>query len=254
MLGRARAGHGARYGYTILRITVSAAWLFFGFGSAVVAPVQAMAQSSAPPAGTETPIPFDIPAQPLARALVAYGAATGLDIFYDADLAEKQRSTEVHGLLGPSDALQMLLLGTGYGARSTRAGVVTILRLPQAAPAGQAAPIDAAIYRPYFATIQARISDALCQDADVASRADEILFRFWLAPSGAVARAEVIGDDGKPTEDQTLAAAIHGLAIGVPPSGMPQPVNMVILPPSRTSGLCRSTQSRKGMRAESRAP
>lgn len=53
---------------------------------------------------SEARIDFNIPAQPLARALVAYGTATGLEIFYNAALADRQNSFEVAGSLTPTVA------------------------------------------------------------------------------------------------------------------------------------------------------
>lgn len=229
----------------LLWIIVSVSWFF---GMQLFWSTRAMGRS----AKLQTPIVFNIPAQPLARALAAYGAATGLDVFYDADLADKQRSSEVSGSLDPSEALQRLLLGTGYVARTTAPGAFTILRAPRAAPSDPTVPTETSMYRAYFATIQARISDALCRNANIASEPVEVLFRFWLAPSGVVARAEVIADNGDLTEDQSMATVIHGLAIGVPPSGMPQPVNMLILPPSSSSSVCRSTKT-EGSRVEDSA-
>ncbi|WP_152535584.1 STN domain-containing protein [Bradyrhizobium sp. Ai1a-2] len=210
----------------------------------------AVAQSSS----RTMPIVFDIPAQPLVQALIAYGGATGLDIFYDADLGEQQHSTEVRGAFTASEALQLLLLGTGYNARSTGPGVFTIAPATRTSLANPAAPTAAQAYRPYFATIQARVSDALCRNAPNAAARDEALFRFWLAPSGLIARAEVVTDDGALAEDQALAVALQGIVIGAPPADMPQPVNMAIYPPTGSSTSCHSTPTRAGIgsRAESR--
>jgi hypothetical protein len=224
-----------------LSVTISAIWAFSDVADAPFRLTTAMAQSQK----SEMPFAFDIPAQPLSSALATYGAATGLDVFYDADLAEKQRSTDVAGTFSPAQALDLLLLGTGYVARSTGAGVFTILRAPRTEAADLPSPIDPRIYGSYFATIQARVSDALCAVSGMDSKPDETLFRFWLAPSGTVVRAEVIADNGDLLGDQGLAAAIHGLAIGVPPAGMPQPVNLVILPPSASSRLCRLSRAKR---------
>ena len=213
-------------------------------GSApALAPSLELERGSAPVAatGAETPVDFNIPAQPLARALVAYGAATGLEVFYNAALAERQRSAEVIGILTPAFALQILLRGTGYVARSTGPGAFTIAPGPgEPAPASVVPDAVRRSYEPYFATIQTQIGDILCRSADIASRRDEIVFRIWLTPSGMITRAEVVGNDGTLAEDQTFAAAMRGLAMGVPPAGMPEPVNLVIFPSSNTSRACRS--------------
>lgn len=189
---------------------------------------------------SETQLDFNIPTQPLARALVAYGARAGLEVFYDAVLAEGRRSAEVTGSLTPAAALQTLLRGTGYVARTTGPNSFTIVRAPSEEAFVGAAP-DAArrLYEPYFATIQTQISDVLCQGAGSALARNEILVQFWLTPSGVITQAEVVRDNGDLVGDQTLAAAMRGVAVGAPPAGMPQPVNMVIFPPFSPPKGCR---------------
>jgi hypothetical protein len=201
----------------------------------IIGPASGLAQSSQP----EAKVDFNIPAQPLAHALVAYGAATGLEVFYNAALAEWRHSSEVAGSLTPMVGLQTLLRGTGYVVRTTGPGAFTIEPMPrEAALAASAADAARRSYEPYFATIQTQISNGLCRSAGTALERAEILLQLWLAPSGVIARAEVVGDDGNPADDQTLAVAMRGVAVGVPPVGMPQPVNMVIFPPSKTSKGC----------------
>jgi hypothetical protein len=194
---------------------------------------------------SDTKVTFNLPAQPLSRALMAYSAVTGLEVFYNAALAEKQHSAEVVGVMTPSIALQILLRGTGYVARATGPGAFTIMATPrETAASAAAAAIARKRYEPYFAAIQARISDALCRKAEVAAARRELLFQFWVAPTGAVLRAQVIGDDGEPADDQTYAAAIRGLALAAPPAEMPQPINMVFFPPSGSSKACEAAAQR----------
>jgi hypothetical protein len=195
---------------------------------------------------SEAPADFNIPAQPLARALMAYGAATGLEIFYDAALAERRNSPGAVGPLTPAVALQNLLRGTGYVARATGPGAFTIAPEPrETALAAAASDAVRRSYEPYFATIQGQISDVLCRSADLAAEPKEIVFQLWLAPSGVISQAEVVGDDETPAGDQTFAAAMRGLVLGTPPVGMPQPVNIVIFPPSKASKECRAVNHQR---------
>jgi hypothetical protein len=223
-------------------IQVCASVFLLAAGFTIVGLAPAFAQSSS----SEARIDFDIPAQPLARALIAYGVATGLEVFYNAALAERRDSAEVRGLLAPTIALQILLRNTGYVARTTGPGLLTIGPRPRE-EAPETAISDVALrgYEPYFAAIQSQISDVLCQSADIVPGHDEIVFQLWLAPSGLIARAEVIGDNGIRAEDQSFADALRGLAIGPPPAGMPQPVNMVIFPPFKSSKTCRPDGARR---------
>ncbi|MCA6109657.1 energy transducer TonB [Bradyrhizobium cenepequi] len=201
-------------------------------------------KASAQSATSETKIQFNIPAQPLSRALVDYAAATGLEIFYKAALADNRHSTAVAGVLMPSTALQILLRGTGYTARSTGVGAFTIMPAPREVPAAAEARKR---LQPYFAVVQTGISDALCRNAPGAAD-KEILLQLWLSSSGLVTRAEVIDDDGKAARDQSYAAAIRGLAFAIPPPGMPQPVNVVIFPSFKASRTCGPVNAARGGR------
>jgi hypothetical protein len=207
------------------------------FLSAIVAvcPSHAEDRSGTPSA----PLEFNIPAQPLAKALVAYGAKTGFEIFYNAALAEAQQSAAVVGVFSRQSALQQLLRGTGYVARSTGPETFTIVTAPPATTA--VAAETRRRLQPYFAALQIRIDEAMCRRKLTAK--DELLLQFWLSSSGLVTRAEVIGDDGHPTEDQSSAEMIRGLALAAPPAGLPQPINMVVFPSTSGSPGCRHDQT-----------
>jgi hypothetical protein len=215
--------------------------------TAFMAAITIVGSVGAQPLASDAKMTFNIPAQPLSHALVIYGAVTGLEVFYNAALAEDQRSVEVVGVMTASSALQLLLQGTGYVAKVTGPGAFTIMAMPrETAASAAAAAIARRRYEPYFAAIQARISDALCRKAEMAAPHREVLFRFWVAPSGAVAQAQVIGDNGEPADDQTHATAIRGLALVAPPAEMPQPINMVIFPPEGSSKACEAAAAQRG--------
>lgn len=214
-----------------------------GIAVAAMIAVGGWSQACAQAAMSAEPIEFNIPAQPLARALVAFSAVTGLEIFYNAALADHQNSRAVMGLLPPATALQMLLRDTGYTAKSTAVGALTIAPAPPETAA--AAAEDRRRLQSYFASIQHPLGDILCRNAPaVTSR--ELLLRFWLLPTGVVDRAEVIDDEGRATPDQSYAALIRGLTLAAPPAGMAQPVNMVLFPPSRTSRACGPADVKRG--------
>jgi hypothetical protein len=63
-----------------------------------------------------------------------------------------------------------------------------------------------------------------------------------------VERIDVLTDNGDLADDQSFAAPIRGLALAAPPTGLPQPVNMVIFPPTPGSSACgeRPTGRRAG--------
>mgnify|MGYP005815912533 CR=1 FL=1 len=185
---------------------------------------------------------FDIPSQPLAAALRTYAKATGLEVFYDGALSVGRRSTAVSGTYTPMLGLRLLLRGTGYVARETDiANTITIVTAPAIAPLH--ATFDR--YQPYFAALQARLSATLCNDR-YASHSDEITIRFWLSPSGVISSAELAGSDGSEGWRRATVSKVRGLEIGKPPpAGLPQPVTMVIYPPSTDEVTsCFSSDSR----------
>jgi hypothetical protein len=177
-------------------------------------------------------IVFDIPAQPLADALVAYSLATRIEVYYNGRFAIDRRSAPVVGKFTPRLGLVALLRGTGVVPRATGADTFILEPAPPTATLPARVP-DALIhrYRPYFAAIQTQVIKALCRlDA---GRAHEIIFSFWVAATGVIDRAEPLTSSGDPTHDATIAAALRGLRLDqTPPSGLPQPVTMVIYPPS----------------------
>jgi TonB-dependent siderophore receptor len=83
-------------------------------------PVPAYAQARA------ATVAFDIPAQPLIPALVAFSDVTGLQLFFDSALARDLASPGVSGSMAPEAALRRLLAGTGMTYRFTNANTVTL--------------------------------------------------------------------------------------------------------------------------------
>jgi hypothetical protein len=199
-------------------------------GFTMVSPVSAPAQTRAPTAAVD----LDIPSQPLADALLAYGTATGLQVFYDGALAVGHRSTTVKGRFTSMAGLQTLLQGTGYVPQATvDSDTITIVMTPQATPRS-ASPSAAQLrrYEPYFALLQARISEVLCGGDEAGRDGEQLIFSLWLGASGVISQARVLGPDGAAARHNAVAAAVLGLKVAEPPPGLPQPVTMVIFPPS----------------------
>ena len=102
-------------------------------------------------AAQDEQVRFEIAAQPLASALDAYSAATGLEVFYDGALVAGQRSRAIHGVLEPKAALRELLAGSGLTARSTGMRSFTLVSSASIRVAG-------ATDQSYFATLQKEVS------------------------------------------------------------------------------------------------
>ncbi len=82
---------------------------------------------------------YNIPAGSLSKALDQFAHHSGRQIVYKADDIRDIVSAGVHGTMNADAALQILLAGTGYTARSDSSGAVAIVRAartrPQATPA-----------------------------------------------------------------------------------------------------------------------
>jgi catecholate siderophore receptor len=77
-------------------------------------------------ADTTRRLPFDIPAQPLARALHEFGRQADLRVSLDGTAAAGVRSAAVAGTFTAAQALRVLLAGTGYQARFADAHSVVV--------------------------------------------------------------------------------------------------------------------------------
>jgi hypothetical protein len=182
-------------------------------------------------------INFDIPSQALDAALDAYSAATGLEVFYNAALAEHRRSTAVVGAFGSQAALQLLLTGTGYVSQITAYGAFTIVSAkPKSRLAADGSDIQNARYQQYFSEIQKRFIALVCMSPDGFSGGQDVILKLWVEKAGGIRRVDVLGGAEKP--DNGIAKAARQLKVEAPPAGMPQPVTLVIFPPSARAGDC----------------
>ncbi len=115
--GAARRGRGAVLS-AILMATTAAGW---------IAAMPAAAQTA-----SEARRGFDIPAQPLAQALMLFGRQSGLQVTAEGPLTDGLSSTPVAGDLSPAEALSRLLTGTGLTFRFVGGNGVQLERAPQA--------------------------------------------------------------------------------------------------------------------------
>jgi iron complex outermembrane receptor protein len=82
---------------------------------------------AAPPsAAVETAQRFDIPAQPLADALLQFSEESGVKVFFSSDTAKHLKTAGVSGSYTPAQALNRLLAENDLDYRYTQAGAVTI--------------------------------------------------------------------------------------------------------------------------------
>lgn len=71
---------------------------------------------------------FDIKAQPLSEALMAFGAQTGAIVMASSELTTGKISEPVTGQLTPREALTRILQGTGLKFQTSPNGTIVIVR------------------------------------------------------------------------------------------------------------------------------
>ena len=84
---------------------------------------------------------FDIPSQPLAQALTAFGQQAGLQIAVNAAAVSGKTSIAVSGAMTAEQALQRLLAGTGVSYRFTSPNAVTVSGGPDTGSAVHLDPV-----------------------------------------------------------------------------------------------------------------
>src|SRR5271168_2669650 len=85
----------------------------------------------------------DIPAQPLAQALAAFGRQTGLQFVYVSGVVRDQRSHAVSAGLGANEALARVLEGTGLRFEYLTSRSIRILEAVTGPPRQTAATVPA---------------------------------------------------------------------------------------------------------------
>jgi hypothetical protein len=72
---------------------------------------------------------FDINAQPLSEALMAFGAQTGAIVMASSELTTGKISKPVTGQLTPQEALTRMLQGTGLKFETSSNGTILIVKV-----------------------------------------------------------------------------------------------------------------------------
>jgi hypothetical protein len=195
------------------------------------------------------PIVFHIPAQPLANALQAYGAQTGVQVLYESRSAAGQRSVAVEGSFTPEDALNLLLTGTDLSVRYTGPDAITIARpssdggMPPASPLAKpdlslgtlrvhasGEQEDVGPLRDYSESVQVDIQKALQKSVKTRVGSYRAVLDLWIDPSRTVSRTQMFQSTGDTERDAAVTAALRGLVISrAAPANMPQPVRIAIV-------------------------
>lgn len=180
-------------------------------------------------------IRFDIPAQPLAEALHAFGQQSGMAVLVDRELTARQRSMPLTGMFSARDGLRGLLEGTGLMARYSSAEAVTVQRVSLPAPApGPRGAGSAGAASNYARTLQRAVEQALCRNALARPGHYRAAVQVWIDARGALAQSRLLASTGDPQRDSALVQSLRGLQLErPPPSALAQPVTLLLLPDTR---------------------
>jgi hypothetical protein len=218
--------------------------LLIGVSTFAISLAGSAAEAVAP---QQEPVRFDIPAQSLEDALIAYASATGVEVFVDHALTAGQRSSPVHGTYNDEDGLRRMLATSGLEIRRAAEGAYTLVEAPVQEPPANATLNWSADRKRFFTALQSAIKRALCTQSDTLPGQYRAAVAIWIDQTGHVEKAHLLSENGQDRagQDETarsLVASIQHLSVGQPPpSGFEQPVTFVILPRSSDrTGDCRS--------------
>lgn len=195
---------------------------------------------------------FNIPAQSLQTALIAYAGVAGLQIMYDASMARNLRSRAVIGLFTSDTALRMLIAGTDLtivptgkdvalvpvaairfgrasGGTTGSEGEMTLVldTLYVSVPPGAEEHPD---FNSYGQLVRAEIRRTLTRDSRTARRVYRMDVDIWVDPKGAVSETRVTQSSGTAALDSVLRKVIEDIAVGQPPpAGMRQPIHVTVI-------------------------
>lgn len=124
---------------TPIWLVASASALTIAAGFAISAsPVLAQQKTARIAAADTSTLAFNIPAQSLNAAVLAFADRAGLQVFYDAARLKGLRSPGVQGTYSREQAIGQILQGTGISYRFTGATTVSLVAAPTADSAGNA--------------------------------------------------------------------------------------------------------------------
>jgi hypothetical protein len=189
-----------------------------------------MSAAGGSPAARTDRFDFEIAAQPLGPALVAFGAARGIELIYDSALTYRHHSSGLKGRFTADEAILLILAASGLAARAVAPGAITIVALSDLQPVEQASRPTSSRHAAFFAEIQGSFARAFCHTPAAVVSRERVLVRFRIAASGAMERLEML-DATDESSRHGLVEALKRVTFDVPPpSDLPQPIMMLILP------------------------
>jgi hypothetical protein len=177
---------------------------------------------------------FDLPAQPLERALEQFSVVSGWSVMYPAALADGLSSRAVEGTMPPARALEQLLAGTGLVAQTVGEGrVVVRAAAGTEIAAGPATPVLALEERRRrYGQVQQALRNAFCDDPLLAPGDYSAELMFTVADDGRVHDPELLTGSADARRDRQLLRAVAALQLPSAAASLAQPVTLQILPVS----------------------
>ncbi|MEP9360988.1 TonB C-terminal domain-containing protein [Sphingomonas sp. KR3-1] len=214
--------------------------------AALAQPVAASPQRAAPKVYL-----FNIPAQPLRSALLAYSNVVGNQIIYDSRLATNRRSQAVKGLFTAETALRMMIEGTNLTVLPTGsqdimlAAVATVGAGETTTSAGDGAELTVVLdtlhvdvapgvedrpdFSAYAGRVRGRIKDALGRDPATQNRIYGARLELWVDGGGVVGRTKLIKSSGNDPLDAAIRRVLGEMRLDAPPKGMPLPIRIALI-------------------------
>ena len=178
--------------------------------------------------------PFDLPAQPLERALEQFSVVSGWSVMYPATLADGRTSRAVQGVLLPARALDQLLAGTGLVAQTVGEGRVVVREVTDtpAVPVAAGDGLESAERRRRYGQVQQALRHAFCDDPLLAPGDYTAELAFTVGDDGRVHDPKLLTGSANPRRDQHLLQAMAALQLPVAVAALAQPVTLQIFPVS----------------------
>ncbi|CAD5201892.1 Outer membrane TonB-dependent transducer VreA of trans-envelope signaling system [Pseudomonas sp. FEN] len=189
----------------------------------------------------EVRLDLDIAAQDLASALDTFSRLTGMAVLVDRDLTRARRSFAVHGRYRASEALSLLLTGSGLMALYTRADAFTlqVARISEGPAArGVEGAVAKAMASSYARAIQVAIEQALCALPLTRPGTYRAVLQVWIGRTGEIQYSRLVSSTGDVQRDGALVARLSRVRVRRPaPTSLHQPITLLITPDSAGTSM-----------------
>ena len=203
---------------------------------------------------------FDLPAQPLEKALADFGRLTAHSVLVDSTMTRGLTAQAVRGELAAREALGQLLAGTRLSARYSGRNAFTLVPQPETPALSPSIPFDAnapdvpgqagipaSAVAEFAGALQATIMQAMCAAQPATFGRYRAVLQLWIDPEGRVRRARLLESSGLKLRDAELLEQMRRLSIGhAPPPELAQPLTVLLSPRPHSTGPCDAATAERG--------